>query len=156
MSGVNKAILIGNLGRDPELRYLPNGSTVVNLAIATSEKWKDKNTGQQQERTEWHRVSFFGKPAEIIAQYCTKGSKLYVEGSLYTNKYQKDGVDHYSTEIRGRDFQFLSSNQQQDGNQGGGFGAPAQTYDQSPQQSQTRVGGQPQAANTDDDLDIPF
>ena len=108
--GVNKVILIGNLGNDPEIKLLTNGDAVCNLSIATSESWKDKSTGQPQERTEWHRVVFFRKPAEIIGEYTKKGSKLYIEGSLQTRKWQdKDGIDRYTTEIRGDQFQFLDS-----------------------------------------------
>ncbi len=120
--GVNKVILIGNLGNDPEIKFLTNGDAVCNLSIATSESWKDKSTGQPQERTEWHRVVFFRKPAEIIGEYTKKGSKLYIEGSLQTRKWQdKDGNDRYTTEIRGDQFQFLDSkgdNQGQQGQQG--------------------------------------
>lgn len=98
--GVNKVILIGNLGQDPEVRYMPNGNAVTNVTIATSDSWKDKQTGQQQERTEWHRVVFFGKLAEIAGQYLRKGSKVYVEGGLRTRKWQgQDGQDRYTTEV---------------------------------------------------------
>ncbi len=98
--GVNKVILIGNLGQDPEVRYMPNGNAVTNVTIATSESWKDRESGQQQERTEWHRVVFFGKLAEIAGQYLRKGSKVYVEGALRTRKWQgQDGQDRYTTEI---------------------------------------------------------
>ncbi len=98
--GVNKVILIGNVGGDPETRYLPNGNAVTNLTLATSESWKDKQTGQTQERTEWHRVVFFGKLAEIAGEYVRKGSQIYVEGSLRTRKWQdQSGQDRYTTEI---------------------------------------------------------
>jgi single-strand DNA-binding protein len=99
MASVNKVILVGNLGRDPETKYLPSGDAVCNFSIATSETWKDK-AGEKQEATEWHRISAFGKLAEICGQYLKKGSTVYIEGSIKTRKYQKDGVDHYSTEIR--------------------------------------------------------
>ncbi|MGI0118175.1 single-stranded DNA-binding protein [Zooshikella sp. RANM57] len=100
MRGVNKVILIGNLGADPEVRYMPNGNAVTNLSIATSEQWKDKQTGQPQERTEWHRVVMFGKLAEVAGQYLRKGSKVYLEGKLQTRKWQaQDGSDRYTTEI---------------------------------------------------------
>ena len=100
MSGVNKVILVGNLGRDPEIKYASNGAAIANMAIATSESWKDKQTGQQQEKTEWHRVVVFGKLAEIVQQYVHKGSKVYVEGQLKTRKWQnKEGVDQYTTEV---------------------------------------------------------
>ncbi|RQB97289.1 single-stranded DNA-binding protein [Pseudomonas aeruginosa] len=100
MRGVNKVILVGNVGGDPETRYMPNGNAVTNITVATSESWKDKQTGQQQERTEWHRVVFFGKLAEIVGQHVKKGQQLYVEGSLRTRKWQaQDGQDRYTTEI---------------------------------------------------------
>ncbi|HFK2002945.1 TPA: single-stranded DNA-binding protein [Pseudomonas aeruginosa] len=98
--GVNKVILVGNVGGDPETRYMPNGNAVTNITLATSESWKDKQTGQQQERTEWHRVVFFGRLAEVVAEYVRKGSQIYVEGSLRTRKWQgQDGQDKYTTEI---------------------------------------------------------
>lgn len=98
--GINKVILVGNLGQDPEIRYLPDGSPVANVNLATSESWMDKNSGQRQERTEWHRVVFFGKIAEIVAEHVKKGSKLYVEGKLQTRKWQdQSGQDRYTTEI---------------------------------------------------------
>jgi single-strand DNA-binding protein len=107
MASVNKVILIGNLGRDPEVRYLPSGDAVANLNLATTEKWKDKN-GEQQEQTEWHRVAFFGRQAEICGEYLKKGSSVYVEGRLQTRKWtDKDGVERYSTEIRGERMQML-------------------------------------------------
>lgn len=107
--GVNKAIVVGNLGQDPEVRYMPNGTAVANLSIATSESWKDKSTGEQQERTEWHRVVFFGKLAEIVEQYVKKGSKLYVEGKLQTRSWEQDGVKRYTTEIVANEMQMLDS-----------------------------------------------
>ena len=100
MAGINKVILIGNLGAKPELKYSSTSVAITNLSVATSESWTDKNTGQKQEKTEWHRVSVFGKLAEVIAKYCDKGSKVYVEGKLQTRKYQdKSGADRYTTEI---------------------------------------------------------
>jgi len=100
MSGINKVILIGNLGAKPELKYSSSNVAITNLSVATSESWTDKNTGQKQEKTEWHRVSVFGKLAEVISNYCDKGSKVYVEGKLQTRKYQdKSGADRYTTEI---------------------------------------------------------
>ena len=123
MRGVNKVILVGNLGRDPEVRYLPSGGAVANVTIATSEAWRDKNTGQMQEQTEWHRVVFYGKLAEIAGEYLKKGSKVYVEGSLHTRKWQdkQTGQDKYSTEIKANTMQMLDS-RQGGGQQGGGFG----------------------------------
>jgi len=107
MASVNKVILIGNLGRDPEVRYLPSGDAVATLSVATTERWKDKN-GEQQEQTEWHRVSFFGRQAEICGEYLRKGSQIYVEGRLQTRKWtDKEGKERYSTEIRGDRMQML-------------------------------------------------
>lgn len=109
MASVNKAILVGNLGRDPELKYLASGDAVCNFSIATSETWKDKQ-GEKQEATEWHRVSFFGKLAEVCGQYLKKGSTVYVEGSIRTRKYtDKDGVEKYATDIKGERMQMLGS-----------------------------------------------
>jgi single-strand DNA-binding protein len=100
MAGINKVILIGNLGAKPELKYSSNNVAITNLSVATSESWTDKNTGQKQEKTEWHKVSIFGKLAEVMSKYCDKGSKVYVEGKLQTRKYQdKSGVDRYTTDI---------------------------------------------------------
>src|ERR1700720_2942729 len=118
--GINKVILIGNLGADPETRAMPSGATVANLRIATSESWRDKQTGEQQERTEWHRVAFFGRLAEIAGEYLRKGSQVYIEGSLRTRKWQdKQGNDRYSTEIIGNELQMLG------GRSGAGAGAGA-------------------------------
>jgi single-strand DNA-binding protein len=111
MASVNKVILIGNLGRDPETRYMPEGGAITNISIATTEKWKDKN-GEMQEKTEWHRVAFFGKLAEIAGEYLKKGSQVYVEGRLQTRKWQdKDGADKYTTEIVANVMQMLGSRQ---------------------------------------------
>ena len=119
--GVNKVILIGNLGQDPEVRYMPNGNAVANVTLATSESWKDKNTGETQERTEWHRVVFFGRLGEIAGEYLKKGSKVYVEGRLQTRKWQdKSGNDRYTTEIVANDMQMLDS--RGEGGGGGGYG----------------------------------
>jgi single-strand DNA-binding protein len=106
--GINKVILVGNLGADPETRYMPSGSAVTNLRLATSESWKDKTSGEQQERTEWHRVAMFGRLAEIAAEYLRKGSQIYIEGSLRTRKWQdKDGNDRWSTEVIANEMQML-------------------------------------------------
>jgi single-strand DNA-binding protein len=118
--GVNKVILIGHLGADPETRAMPSGSSVANLRIATTESWRDKQSGEQQERTEWHRVALFGRLAEIASEYLKKGSQVYIEGSLRTRKWQdKQGNERYSTEIVGNEMQMLG------GRGGGGAGAPA-------------------------------
>ena len=118
--GVNKVIIIGNLGADPETRAMPSGTTVANLRVATSESWRDKQTGEQQERTEWHRVALFGRLAEVAGEYLRKGSQVYIEGSLRTRKWQdKEGKDRYSTEIVGNDLQMLGG---RGGASGGGAG----------------------------------
>ncbi|MFV2061772.1 MAG: single-stranded DNA-binding protein, partial [Gammaproteobacteria bacterium] len=108
--GVNKVILIGNLGADPEVKYMPNGGAVANVTIATAESWKDKNTGEQVDKTEWHRVVFFRRLAEIVGEYLKKGSKVYIEGKLQTRKWQdKNGADRYTTEIVANEMQMLDS-----------------------------------------------
>ena len=121
--GVNKVILVGNLGRDPEVRYSPNGSAVANVTLATSESWKDKTSGEKQEKTEWHRVVFFGRLAEIAGEYLKKGSQVYVEGRLQTRKWQdKEGHERYTTEIVAGEMQMLGSR--------GGAGAPSDNFNQ--------------------------
>jgi single-strand DNA-binding protein len=123
--GINKVILIGNLGADPETRAMPSGTTVANLRIATSESWRDKQSGEQQERTEWHRVALFGRLAEIAGEYLRKGSQVYIEGSLRTRKWQdKQGNDRYSTEIVGNDLQMLGGRGGGAGGSGGGAMPP--------------------------------
>jgi len=113
--GINKVILVGNLGADPETRYTPSGTAITSIRIATSEAWKDKTTGEQQERTEWHRVKFFGRLAEIAGEYLKKGSQVYIEGKLRTDEYEKDGVKRYSTDVIADEMQML-------GSRGGGAG----------------------------------
>lgn len=126
--GVNKVILVGNLGQDPEVRYMPNGDAVARFNIATSESWKDRQTGQAQERTEWHRIVAFRKQAEIIGQYLKKGSKVYIEGKLRTRKWQdQSGQDRYTTEVESDDFQMLDSRGPEQGYQ------PGSTNHQNPQ-----------------------
>jgi len=121
--GINKVILVGNLGADPETRYTTSGSAITSIRIATSESWKDKQTGEQQERTEWHRVKFFGRLAEIAGEYLKKGRQVYVEGSLRTDKYtDKDGVERYSTDIIANEMQMLGGAGGGSGGEGGGFG----------------------------------
>ena len=160
MASVNKVIIVGNLGRDPETRYMPSGDAMTNIAVATTDKWKDKATGEQKEATEWHRVAFFGKLAEIAGQYLKKGSQVYIEGKLRTRKWtDKDGIEKYSTEIIADTMQMLGSRQgagggsaaMDDGGYGGGYGggAPAQ---RAPASAPAK---RPQ--NIDDmDDDIPF
>ncbi|HLX22887.1 MAG TPA: single-stranded DNA-binding protein [Usitatibacter sp.] len=110
MASVNKVIIVGNLGRDPETRYMPEGGAITNISVATTDKWKDKN-GEMQEKTEWHRVAFFGKLAEIAGEYLKKGSQVYVEGRLQTREWEKDGVKRYTTEIIANQMQMLGSRQ---------------------------------------------
>lgn len=126
--GVNKAIIVGNLGADPEQRSLPNGNAVTNIRVATSETWKDKNTGDNQERTEWHSIVFFGKLAEIAGQYLTKGSKVYIEGALRTRQWEKEGQKHYTTEIIASELQMLDSRGEPE--QKARQEAPADDFDQ--------------------------
>jgi single-strand DNA-binding protein len=126
MASVNKVIIVGNLGKDPETRYMPNGDAATNITVATTDSWKDKATGEKREATEWHRISFFGKLAEIAGQYLKKGSQVYVEGSLRTRKWQdKDGQDRYTTEIRADAMQMLGSRGGAGGGDGGGYDSPA-------------------------------
>lgn len=141
MRGINKAIIVGNLGADPEARYMPNGTAVTSIRIATSEAWKDKATGEQQERTEWHRVEFFGKLAEIAGEYLKKGGQVYVEGKLRTDEYEKDGVKRYSTKIIADQMQMLGGRQ----DNGSGDAKPAK-----PRPTPEQTGG------SFDDPEIPF
>ena len=146
--GVNKVILIGNLGKDPDIRYTPGGAAVANVTIATNESWKDKNTGEMQERTEWHNVVFFSRLAEIVGEYLKKGSQVYVEGRLQTRKWQdKSGNDRYTTEIVANEMQMLGSRS--------GAGMPEGRPDNTPP-----AAAQPDQASTaatsDFDDDIPF
>ena len=173
--GVNKVILVGNLGADPEVRYTPSGSAVTNIRVATTDQWRDRQSGEQQERTEWHRVVFFNRLAEIAGEYLRKGSQVYIEGRLQTRKWQgQDGQDRYTTEIVANEMQMLGGR----GGGGGGFGQqsagqgghgqpgqqdgygqqqPAQPQ-QPPQQGGGQQGPAPQPAGGLDDFDddIPF
>ncbi|MCS6763982.1 MAG: single-stranded DNA-binding protein [Candidatus Protistobacter heckmanni] len=126
MASINKVILVGNLGADPETRYLPSGDAVSNIRLATTDRYKDKSSGEWKESTEWHRIAFFGKLAEIAGQYLKKGSQVYVEGKIRTRKWQdKDGQDKYSTEIVADVMQMLGGRQSGGGDEGGGYGAGA-------------------------------
>lgn len=126
MASVNKVILIGNLGKDPETRYLPSGEAVTSFSIATSETWKDKTSGEKKEATEWHRISAFGKLAEICGEYLRKGSQVYIEGALRTRKWQdKEGQDRYTTEIRADQMRMLGSRGGGEGGGGGGMREPS-------------------------------
>ncbi|MCI0517813.1 MAG: single-stranded DNA-binding protein [Woeseiaceae bacterium] len=145
--GVNKVIIVGNLGNDPETRYMPSGSAVTNLSVATNESWKDKQTGEQKDRTEWHKVAMFGRLAEIAAEYLRKGSQVYIEGKLRTRKWQdKDGQDRYTTEIVADEMQMLG------GRSGGSGGAPAMN-DSGDRGERSPP---PRASGDDFDDDIPF
>jgi len=152
--GINKVILIGNLGAEPEVRYMPSGQAVANVGLATSESWRDKETGENQERTEWHRVVFFGKLAEIVKEYLHKGSQVYVEGRIRTRKWQdRDGHDRYTTEIVANDMQML-------GGRGGATGPmgqepPPHGEAQAPSPASVSPGSGSGAAPDLDD-DIPF
>jgi len=160
--GINKVILVGNLGNDPEIRYTQAGAAITNISIATSETWKDKQTGQPQERTEWHRVVFFNRLAEIAGEYLRKGSKVYVEGGLRTRKWQdKEGQDRYTTEIVGNEMQMLDSRGAGQGGagQGGGYQAPDDASQSAPRAAPAAKPAEGGAApgdfgNFDDD--IPF
>jgi len=155
MASINKVILVGNLGRDPETRFMPSGEQVTNIAVATTDKLKDKNSGEQKEATEWHRISFFGKLAEIAGQYLKKGSQVYIEGRLRTRKYtDKDGVERYATEVIADTMQMLGGRQ--------GAGEPSDDrYSSAPAARQSAPAQRPspakQAPNLSDmDDDIPF
>ena len=160
MASVNKAIIVGNLGRDPETRYMPNGDAVTNIAVATTENWKDKNTGEKKELTEWHRITFYRKLAEIAGQYLKKGSQVYVEGRLQTRKWtDKDGAERYTTEIIADSMQMLGGRQ----GMGGGSAAPDEEYSQAPARQSSgggsaaaRPASKPAPNFSDMDDDIPF
>lgn len=150
--GINKAILVGNLGADPEVKYTTSGNAVTNITIATSESWKDKQTGQNQERTDWHRIVFFNKLAEIAGEYLRKGSQVYIEGALRTRKWQdQSGQDRYTTEIVASEMQMLG------GRQDGGSPSQAAPQKSRPSPSSNQQTQAPQN-NTLDDIDdqIPF
>ncbi|MBM3352753.1 MAG: single-stranded DNA-binding protein [Betaproteobacteria bacterium] len=151
MASVNKVILVGNLGADPETRYLPSGEAVTNIRIATTDRWKDKASGEMKEATEWHRIAFFGRLAEIAGEYLKKGSQVYVEGSLRTRKYDKDGQTHYSTEIRADAMQMLGSRQ------GGGTPESRASERPAPARSEGKPAPtKPAGSFNDMEDDIPF
>jgi single-strand DNA-binding protein len=168
MASVNKVIIVGNLGRDPETRYMPSGDAMTTIAVATTDSWKDKTTGEKKEQTEWHRITFFGKLAEIAGQYLKKGSQVYVEGSLRTRKYtDKDGVEKYATDIKADTMQMLGSRQGMGGGGGGGDEGYSSAPPSRPQQSGNGGGGNGGGGNarpaskpapnfSDMDDDIPF
>ena len=168
MAGINKVIIVGRLGNDPEIRTMPNGEAVANISVATSETWTDKNTGERRETTEWHRIVFYRRQAEVAGEYLRKGSQVYVEGRLRTRKWQdQNGQDRYTTEIQGDVMQMLDSRNA--GNQGGDYGyapqsAPQQYSQQPSYQSQPiprqavkpASAPQPEPAMDSFDDDIPF
>lgn len=162
MASLNKVQIIGNLGRDPETRYMPSGDAMTSITVATTENWKDKATGEKKEQTEWHRITFFGKLAEIAGQYLKKGSQVYVEGSLRTRKYtDKDGVEKYATDIKADTMQMLGSRQGMGGGAamddesygGGAPAAPRQSAAPAPRQAPA---SRPAPNFSDMDDDIPF
>jgi single-strand DNA-binding protein len=169
MASVNKVIIVGNLGRDPEMRSFPSGDRVANVTIATTDKWKDKQTGEAKEATEWHRVVFNGRLAEIAGEYLRKGSQVYVEGSLRTRKWtDKDGIEKYTTEIRADQMQMLGSRQGMGAPSGGGGGdddgggyeprrsAPAGRAPAAPASGGRPAASKPASGFDDMDDDIPF
>ena len=170
MASVNKVILVGNLGRDPEVRYAPSGSAICNVTLATSRQWKDKNSGERQEETEWHRVVFYDRLAEIAGEYLKKGRSVYIEGRLEYGSYEKDGIKHYTTDIVADEMQMLGGGEggQRGGGEGGGYqqrssggggsyGSGGDRQQRAPAQRREPAAAKP--ANFDDvpfDDDIPF
>lgn len=160
--GVNKVILIGHLGNDPETRYMPSGGAVTNITLATSDSWKDKQTNELRERTEWHRVTFYNRLAEIVNEYCKKGSKIYIEGALRTRKWtDKDNIERYTTEIIAAQMEMLDSKRDNMG--AAPYNAPSSTPSNAPTQApraatQQATATEPQANDTMvfDDDDVPF
>jgi single-strand DNA-binding protein len=155
--GINKVILVGNLGADPETRYTPSGTAITSIRVATSESWKDKQSGEQQERTEWHRVEFFGRLAEIAGEYLKKGRQVYIEGKLRTDEYEKDGVKRWSTKIIADEMQMLG------GREGGGAEAGGYSSERrergparGPQPGPARNVAAPSAPENFDEDEIPF
>lgn len=146
--GINKVILVGNLGRDPETRYMPSGGAVTNVSIATSKSWRDRDSGEQKERTEWHRIVFFNRLAEIANEYLKRGSKVYVEGELRTREWEREGQKHYTTEIVANEMQMLDSRGE------GGMGAMGGGGSASSRSQQSDDFGPPPSDDFDDD--IPF
>jgi len=152
MASINKVILVGNLGQDPEVKYMPSGGAVTNLSIATTDTWKDKNSGEKRENTEWHRVVFFNRLAEIAGEYLRKGSQVYIEGNLRTRSWEDNGVKKYTTEIVAREMQMLGGR-----NQGGDSAPPQQRRPAGQTQGQSQQPQQTAPQNFDNfDDDIPF
>jgi len=159
MASVNKVILVGNLGKDPEVRYMPSGSAICNITVATSRQWKDKTSGERQEETEWHRVALFDRLAEIAGEYLKKGRPVYIEGRLKTRKYtDKDGVERYTTEIIAAEMQLLGSREGGGGGGGGdeAGGAPAPRSAPAPRAPASKPVAKSSTGFDDMDDDIPF
>jgi single-strand DNA-binding protein len=157
MASVNKVIIVGNLGRDPETRYMPSGDAMTNIAVATTDKWKDKASGEQKEATEWHRIAFFGKLAEIAGQYLKKGSQVYIEGKLRTRKWtDKEGVEKYTTEIIADTMQMLGSRQGAGAPMDDGYSSNAPPAAGQKPASTSRPASKAPANLSDMDDDIPF
>jgi len=156
--GINKVILVGNLGADPETRYTASGMALTSIRIATSEAWKDKQTGEQQERTEWHRVKFFGRLAEIAGEYLKKGSQVYIEGKLRTDEYEKDGIKRYSTDVIADEMQMLGGRGGEAGSGGGERRerGPARGPQSVPSRSAPAAAAAPAHDSNFDDDEIPF
>jgi len=150
MAGVNKVIIVGRLGRDPEVRYTPDGTAVANFSVATSQEWKDKNSGEKKEKTEWHRIVVFKKLAELCGQYLAKGRQVYVDGRLQTRSWEKDGQTHYSTEVVANEVQFLGGREGGGSPSSGGAG-----FTQSLEETYGPIAGPVQDEPRGDD-DIPF
>lgn len=162
MASVNKVIVVGNLGKDPEMRSFPSGDQIANIRVATTDRWKDKTTGEMKEATEWHSITFNGRLAEIAGQYLKKGSQVYVEGSLRTRKWtDKDGQDRYTTEVRADQMQMLGSRQGMgggapDGDDGGGYSAPRAAPAARPAPAAKPAPAKAASGFDDMDDDIPF
>jgi len=158
--GINKVILVGNLGGDPETRYTPSGTAITSIRLATSESWKDKQTGEQQERTEWHRVDFFGRLAEIAGEYLKKGKQVYIEGKLRTDEYEKDGVKKWSTKIIADEMQMLGGREgggAEGGSGGGGYERRERGPARGPQSAPARSApAAPAPSDNFDEDEIPF
>ena len=158
MAGVNKAIIVGNLGNDPEIRYSANGNAIASISVATSDRWKDKTTGEQQERTEWHNVVCFARLGEIAGEYLRKGSKVYIEGQLRTSSWEAEGQKKYRTEINAREMQMLDSRGSMDGG-GGQINPPPSGFDSAPAQAPAGMSMDNAPTLSDDndfEDDIPF
>ena len=157
MAGINKAIIVGRLGNDPEIRYSQQGAAIVNLSIATSEEWFDKTSGEKRERTQWHRIVVFGKLGEICEKFLAKGRQVYIEGRIQTRDYDKDGQKHYITEIVATTVEFLGSRQEggSGGSSGGGF-SPSQSQGFSGQPEPGQTGNIQEGGGSEPEDDIPF